>query len=150
VRGLAAALLAGPLAEARPAAALPPEAPSEDDRWFYFDAGWDQGLTYEYRQRIPGLPELEDLIGAGAEPGDEPPEAAPPHEPFHVKGRIGGSLYLDGGRLRGGAVDDGLDGAVRRARLYTRGELGYWTTTEYKFEFSLENDRFFLNDFFLR
>lgn len=150
MRGLAAALLAGLLAQARPAVALPPGVPSEDDRWFYFDAGWEQGLTYEYRQRIPGRPEIGDLIGADAEPGDEPPDAAPLREPLHVKGRIGGSLYLDGGRLRGRAVDDGLDGAVRRARLYTRGELGYWTTTEYKFEFSLENDRFFLNDFYLR
>jgi phosphate-selective porin OprO/OprP len=150
VRRLAAALLAGLLATVRSAVAAPPEASTAGDGWFYLDAGWHEGLTYEYRQRIPAVSDLGGLIRSRPEQGQESTERAAPHEPFHVKGRIGGSLYLDGGRLRGSAVEDGLDGAVRRARAYTRGEFGYRLTTEYKFEFALENDRFFLNDFYLR
>jgi phosphate-selective porin OprO/OprP len=68
-------------------------------------------------------------------------------------GRIGGSLSLDGGYLAGGpfdADDAGLAGRVRRARLYTRGELHYGRPTEYKVEFAFEGRKFFLNDFYLR
>jgi len=145
VRRLAAALtilLIAPAAEASP-----PEAAGDRDGWFSFDTGWDDGITYEYRQRIPGLAELGGFAGIEGPEAEEPEE---PHAPFHLKGRIGGSLYLDGGRLRGGALDDGLRGALRRARLYTRGDFGYWITTEYKFEFAIEKNRFFLNDFYLR
>jgi phosphate-selective porin OprO/OprP len=127
------------IAGARVAAALPPED-AETEGWFSFDVGWKEGITYEYRQRIPGLSELEIF---------EDPEAASKRR-FFVKGRIGGSLYLDGGWLGGSAVEDGIDGAVRRARLYTQGEIGYWLTTEYKLEFAVEGRRFFLNDFYLR
>lgn len=65
-------------------------------------------------------------------------------------GRIGGSLYLDGGYLGGDALDNGFDGRVRRARFFTRGTFTHWFPTEYKFEFAVESSRVFLNDFFLR
>jgi len=132
---------------ASPVAAIPPEASADAEAWTYFDVGWDSGLTYEYRQR---LPDLTSLLEAERESGAEAQQAAEPRRRFHLKGRVGGSLYLDGGVLRGSALDDGLRGAIRRARLYTSGEIGYWLTTEYKFEFSLEQKRIFLNDFYLR
>jgi phosphate-selective porin len=137
---------------AGPAAALPPEDSVAPEGWSYFHVGWDSGATYEYRQRIP------DLFGSGepAQPeADAPaPEASESpkdaHAGFHLKGRVGGSLYLDGGLLGGGGVDGGPKGAVRRARLYTSGEIGYWITTEYKFKFSLVQKSIYLNDFYLR
>jgi phosphate-selective porin OprO/OprP len=135
-----------------PAAALPPEDETAPEGWSYFHIGWDSGLTYEYRQRIPDLfetvePTQPEAEAQSPEASEQPKE---PHAPFHLKGRIGGSLYLDGGLLGGSAVDGGLRGAIRRARLYTSGEIGYWFTTEYKFEFALEQFRIFLNDFYLR
>lgn len=145
MRSFAAALVALLSMFAPPADALPPEASGADEGWTFFDAGWDGGITYEYRQRIPGLAEPESAAGT-----ETPAAGAAADRHFHLKGRIGGSLYLDGGLLRGSALDDGLEGRVRRARLYTRGELGYWLTTEYKFEFAVERSRFFLNDFYLR
>jgi phosphate-selective porin OprO/OprP len=152
VRWLAAALVSGWMLGAGPAQALPPEDGTDPEDWSTFHVGWDSGLTYEYLQRIPNLFESGAPAHpeADAEVGVVPREAPEPHRRFHLKGRVGGSLYLDGGVLGGSAVDDGPSGAIRRARLYTSGEIGYWFTTEYKFEFALERFRIFLNDFYLR
>jgi phosphate-selective porin OprO/OprP len=72
---------------------------------------------------------------------------------FALEGRIGGSLYLDGGWLAGDLFDDdddGLVGKIRRARINTRGTTRYWRTTQYKAEFAFEDGDFFLNDFYLQ
>lgn len=67
---------------------------------------------------------------------------------------MGGSFYLDGGWLALGGEDDGEDGfqgELRRARLYTKGELvrAGWPT-EYRVQFAYEAGSLFLNDFYLR
>ncbi len=126
---------------------MPPEEAPGTDGWTYYDFGWSSGFTYEYRQR---LPDLISLLDTGRESDGEAQRGAEPRHRFHLKGRVGGSLYLDGGRLGGSALDDRLAGAIRRARLYTSGEIAYWFTTEYKFEFALERRRVFLNDFYFR
>jgi phosphate-selective porin OprO/OprP len=69
---------------------------------------------------------------------------------IRLAGRIGASLYLDGGELAGDALHDGPRFEVRRARLNTRGDLLLLVHTEYKLEFALEDRDFFLNDFYLR
>lgn len=99
-----------------------------------FDLGWDRGLTYEARGHVPF-----SSLGAPAWMDD-----------VHLRGRIGGSLYLDGGWTSGTpGQGDGAEFEVRRARVYTRGVFRYAFPIEYKVEFSLENDRFLLNDFYL-
>jgi phosphate-selective porin OprO/OprP len=107
-----------------------------EESQFDFDLGWDDGVTYAYRQRLLVL----DRVGSPTWLDE-----------VAVEGRIGGSLYLDGGWVGGtGIRDDGLEGSVRRARAYTSGELHFLANTGYKFEFALDDGRFFLNDFFLR
>jgi phosphate-selective porin OprO/OprP len=100
---------------------------------FLFDLGWDHGITYRWESR------LDDLDPTGVV-GDT-----------LLEGRIGGSLYLDGGWGEGDPLsDEGFLGAVRRARLYTRGHLRRHVDTEYKFEFAVEESQVYLNDFYLR
>jgi phosphate-selective porin OprO/OprP len=137
---------------ANSSAAPPPDDAAEREEWYSFHLGWDSGLEYEYRQRIPDLLAIARPSDprADARAGEAADESVEPRRRFHLKGRVGGSLYLDGGLLGGSALENGLAGAVRRARLYTSGEIGYWITTEYKFEFALERERIFLNDFTLR
>jgi phosphate-selective porin OprO/OprP len=66
-------------------------------------------------------------------------------------GRIGGTLYLDGGHVGGDVPVEGWDAVVRRARIFTEGHLhGLVTRTEYKIELAIEDDRLLLNDFYLR
>lgn len=107
----------------------------EKERELRVDVGWDRGLTYEYKQRLLVL----DRLGGPTWIDD-----------LSVRGRVGGSLYLDAGWTRGDPVAEGFDFSVRRARLYTQGRLGYGATTEYKFEFATSDGSFFLNDFYLR
>jgi phosphate-selective porin OprO/OprP len=123
-----------PAEPAEPATEEP--APEAGEGAFDFDLGWDHGLTYEYRQRLLVL----DRLGAPTWIDE-----------VALEGRIGGSLSLDGGWVGGtGVDDDGLEGSVRRARVFTRGELHFLASTGYKFEFALDDGRFFLNDFYLR
>jgi phosphate-selective porin OprO/OprP len=135
--GLLATSLCVVMGAAGSGAEPPPAAEPEEEGAFGFDAdvGWDHGITYEYRRRLSVL----DSLGA--------PTWA---DEVALEGRIGGSLYLDGGWRGGTGFDDGLEGAVRRARLYTSGELRRWVGTEYKFEFAFDDGRFLLNDFYLR
>lgn len=133
---LLAALLLVLSGALRAAAEEEPEPPPDPQRAAEasFDLGWDRGITYDLRGHVPisrlGLPEWLDDV--------------------RMKGRIGGSLYLDGGLTgRVPDQDDGFVGKVRRARVYTRGEFQYALPIAYKFEFSIEGSRFVLNDFFL-
>jgi phosphate-selective porin OprO/OprP len=106
------------------------------ERRLVFDVGWDDGLTYEIARSLPALARYDRGLLSEVQ----------------LRGRFGGSLYLDGGWLAlAGEDDDGLEGAVRRARLYTSGELvrADWPT-EYKLQFALEDGSFFLHDFYLR
>jgi len=127
------------LAPPAPAAADPETAvgdePEAEEREIFLDFGWDDGLTYELGYRTP-IPERFDPLDLARD--------------VRLRGRVGGSLFLDVGRLGGPALDDGWDGTVRRARFLTRGELARWTATEYKVEFSLERGGFYFNDFYLR
>lgn len=119
-----------------PAGAEPPAEPQA--RRFVFDVGWDEGPTYELSRRIPSLEKYDrGLLSRVA-----------------LRGRVGGSLYLDGGWLALGENDDedaGFQGELRRARLYTKGELvrADWPT-EYRVQFAYEGGSLFLNDFYLR
>jgi len=109
-------------------------APPEQSH-FLFDLGWDRGLTYRYESHLAEV-DPTGLIGDTV-----------------LSGRVGASLYLDGGWADGGAVQDDADGwlgAVRRARFYTSGRLERWLTTDYKFEFAVERSHVYLNDFYLR
>lgn len=99
--------------------------------------GWDAGPTYELRQSMSAITRY-DPTGLV-------------NEDLLLRGRFGGSLSLDGGWLDGAPGDEsGPAGAVRRARVYTRGEFQFARPIEYKLEFALENRDFFLNDFYLR
>jgi phosphate-selective porin OprO/OprP len=122
-----ASTLAGAPVHAAEAEA-PASASDAEDR-FQYDIGWGSGLRYRYESHLGGL----DPKGVVFE------------------GRIGGSLYLDGGWGRGDPLSpEGWTATVRRAHLYTSGSIGRQLRTEYKFEFAIEDSDFFLNDFYLR
>ena len=89
--------------------------------------GWDHGIEYDV-----GLP--RSWLGPDVD----------------AEGRIGASLYLDGGHVDGNLPDEGWDAVIRRARIYSRGRLSAWLRTEYKVELALESTRLLLNDFYLR
>lgn len=129
---LLAAWAAGARAE-EPPAPIPRSRPHVS-----FDAGWDDGPTYAISRSIPALGRYDRGWLSEVE----------------VRGRIGGSLYLDGGWLALGGEDDdqgGFQGELRRARLYTQGEIVRvgWPT-EYRVQFAYEDGSLFLNDFYLR
>ena len=134
-RGLAAVLMGFALAAAaRGDDASPPDAEPAPEADVSFDLGWDRGLTYDVRRQLPisrtGLPNWLDDVS--------------------LRGRIGASLYLDGGFTAGVPDEgDGLAGEVRRARIYTSGRFQYALPIEYKVEFAVESDRVLLNDFYL-
>jgi phosphate-selective porin OprO/OprP len=112
----------------------PPDAGPEQDAALSFDLGWDHGPTYELQGRVPvsrlGAPTWLDEV--------------------HVEGRVGGSLYLDGGLTsRVPAQDDGWEAEVRKARISTKGVFEYALPIEYKVEFSVENRRFLVDNFYL-
>jgi phosphate-selective porin OprO/OprP len=111
------------LAVAAPARSEAQEGPDEA-----LDLGWDEGVTYEV-----GVP--QSWLGRGVK----------------VEGRVGGSLFLDGGHLGGDLPGEGWEGEIRRARVYTRGRLtGLLVRTEYKVELAFERSHVVLNDFYLR
>jgi len=111
------------------------EPAAEEKPRFFFDVGWDDAPTYELGQRFPLL---------------EPYAWADAAKEVRLAGRIGASLYLDGGMLAGDALPDGPRFDVRRARLNTRGALKLLVVTEYKVEVGFEDREFYLNDFYLR
>lgn len=122
-------------AEPSPEPQAEPDPEPEKESRLAVDLGWDRGITYAYRQRL----RVMDHLGAPAWVDD-----------LTIQGRVGGSLYLDGGVLGGSAsADDGLEGAVRRARLYTRGRIQGWLANEYKVEFAIDDGSFYVNDFYL-
>lgn len=100
-----------------------------------FDLGWDAGPTYSLWRSTARL-RAHDPTGWLSD--------------FELRGRVGGSLSLDGGFLDGPDGEHGLTGAVRRARLYTSGRFQIGRPIEYKFEFALEEREIFFNDFYLR
>jgi phosphate-selective porin OprO/OprP len=104
-------------------------APGEADKSFAWDlrwAGWN-GLEYELRQRVEvGGPDrlipyrlIEDRI--------------------KLKGKVGGTLAIDGAAFSTSGslpdIDDGFE--VRRARVYTIGELDLVLPLFYKLEISV-------------
>jgi phosphate-selective porin OprO/OprP len=128
------ALLSGEAREASPQPPAPAEEPPE--KTFSFDVGWDAGPIYEISHRRPRLDPIAK-IGLLSD--------------LRLRGRLGGSLYLDGGWRTVDGHDDGFRAQVRRARLYTSGTLLLRDlATEYRLQFAIEDERFLLNDFYLR
>lgn len=115
-------------------AALPASA---EEKSTHFDFGWDDGPTYQFSQSMGGISEYD-------------PTGRIIHDVL-LRGRIGGSLYLDGGRLYGFArQSDETRVEIRRARFNTRGEFTYARHTDYKVEFAYDDGSVFFNDFYLR
>jgi len=127
------AALAADSTEAIPAPA-PTPSPDDDDWGPYGSVGWDDAPTYVFGYRP--LVQRYDPTGLASE--------------LHVTGRVGGRLQLDGGVLGGAPVDDGVAGAVRRAQLWLRGDVLFHRSVAYKFGFAIEDESFYLNDFWLR
>lgn len=117
-----------------PEEAAPPDPPPQ--KRLSFDFGWDDGPTYQISRRVPRFDRIAK-VGLLSD--------------MRLRGRLGGSLYLDGGWRMVDDHDDGFEGQVRRARFYTDGTvlLRDWPT-EYRFQFAIEDGDFLLNDFYLR
>jgi phosphate-selective porin OprO/OprP len=129
---LAAALATAPAGRA---AATDPEGGEASRPRLVFDVGWDAAPTYEIGCDLP-VSQRHDPLDLTRD--------------VRLRGRVGGSLFLDGGHLGGSALDDEWRFLVRKLRLLTRGDLLRWVDTQYKFEFAVDDGRFFLNDFYLR
>lgn len=116
-----------PTSDTRPAEAQPPE-----ERSFTWDLSWGgwNGLQYEVRQRVS--------IGG--------PDQLIPYqlidERVGLKGRIGAKLAIDGAAFFTTSglsdIDNGVE--VRRARLYTIGEIYLIFPLYYKVEISYVGD----------
>jgi phosphate-selective porin OprO/OprP len=112
-----------------------PAAATEEKRPFDWDIHWDQGLRYELGRHVS--------VGGADRP-------IPYHlldDEIKLQGKIGGKLAIDGA----GFVTEGLrpiDGNVllRRARLYTTGDLSLLVPMFYKFEVSVVNQEFLLEE----
>jgi phosphate-selective porin OprO/OprP len=123
-------------ARAQPAQPQARDPTREADAELEVDLGWDRGITYAWRHWLPYL----DRFGSAGWADD-----------LVLEGRIGGSLYLDGGWLAGVLdEDEGFTGEIRRARLYTAGKFEWGVRTDYKVELAFEDGRVLLNDFYLR
>ena len=111
----------------------PPPAPQSRLR---LHAAWPEGITYEIRKTSPAL------RGTGFSYFDD----------VYVLGRAGARLDIDGAVFAAerslSGFDDGVE--VRRARFYLLGDFRLGFPLAYKFEFSVEDRRFFLNDFYVR
>lgn len=122
--------------EVAPAPELAP-APDPSRRTFRVHAGWPEGITYEVAYWR----------------STEVDEGAPfTLQEVHLKGRVGVRLDIDAAAF---AVESSLpqfddDIAVRRARFYLLGDFRLGLPLAYKFEFSVEGSRVFVNDFYLR
>lgn len=108
--------------------------PSPPSSW---SISWNNGLEYQITRLIPAELILHQNL----------PQLVPK---FDLKGRVGGSLFLDGGYLTGlESQSDEVSGAVRRARIFTVGTYqGIWKY-DYKLQFAFERERFIFNDFYL-
>jgi phosphate-selective porin OprO/OprP len=100
---------------------------------------WDDGLRFELRRLVPGLPG----------PGWLPPEIQDGH-PL-VSGTVGVKLQVDGAAYRAdrGLPDVSSDVEVRRGRVFAEGELFFLRPIIFKVEFGVTTDSVFLNDFYV-
>lgn len=115
---------------------VPAATPEETKRAFDWDLHWDRGVHYVLRQRV-AVGVLDQLI---------PYRLL--HEEIALQGKIGGKLAVDGAAFvtQGGLgpIDDGIQ--LRRARLYTTGDLFLVFPIFYKFEVSIVNQDVFLEE----
>jgi phosphate-selective porin len=135
---LALALLAS-LAAPRGAGAgegdeAPAPEPSDVENSFEWNFRWEDGPVYEMWVLTPELQE-QDRIGITRDLG--------------VVGRIGGSLFLDGGFVSGEGLGNSWNVDLRRLRIETLGHVSHWLETDYKVSFGFEKDKAYLNDFWL-
>jgi hypothetical protein len=135
VRAVALATVLGVLLAIPGPAGAQDEAPASTrgaEKSFTWGLGWDGwgGLQYEVRQRVS--------VGG--------PDQVIPYrlidERVGLKGRIGGKLAIDGGAFFTTGdlsdLDNGVE--VRRARLYTTGEIYLVVPISYKLEISYVGD----------
>lgn len=135
---LALALLAS-LAALQPAGAeegdeAPAPEPPDVENSLEWSFRWDDGPVYEVWVLTPQL-QSGGRLGLTKDLG--------------VVGRIGGSLFLDGGFVSGEGLGDFWDVELRRLRIETLGHVSHWLETDYKVSFGVERDKVYLNDFWL-
>jgi phosphate-selective porin OprO/OprP len=111
--------------------------PGLSRRTFRVDAGWPEGITYEFAYRR-------------SEHVDE--DARFTLDEVHLEGRVGLRLDIDAAGFVGDSSLPPFDGGieVRRARFYLLGDFRLGLPLAYKVEFSIEGSSVFLRDFYLR
>ena len=128
---LALVLLAAPRAKGDE---VPAAEPPDIKRGLELNFRWDEGPVYELWVLTPQL-DSEDRLGIVRDLG--------------VVGRIGGSLFLDGGFVSGEGLGNSWDADVRRARIETYGHVSHWLETDYKFAVGFEKNKVYVNDFWV-
>jgi len=138
---LAIALVLTPWARANAGEDIEPQAAnvSGEKKAFIWDIHWDQGLRYELKQAVsvggPDRPIPYRLLG----------------EEVILKGKFGGKIAVDGAAYQTHGdldpIDDGIQ--LRRARLYTTGDLFLFVPMFYKFEVSVVNKEFLLEEAYI-
>jgi phosphate-selective porin OprO/OprP len=127
---IALLLLAATVAAAEEPAATAPRSALR------FNIGWPEGITYEFRKVTPSL-------------GDQ--RLLSPLENVYLIGRVGARLDIDAAAFAVHSLPDFDNGiAARRVRFYLLGDFSLGLPLGYKFEFSIEGRKAFLNDFYIR
>lgn len=135
VRACAALIL---LAFAGGAVAQEPDpTPEAAASQLHFRVGWPEGIVYEVRKASPALHDVGPLSW---------------FEEVYLRGRVGVRLDVDGAAF---LADESLsdfndDVTLRRARFYLLGAFRFGVPLAYRFEFSIEGSRVYLNDFYVR
>jgi len=108
--------------------------PADEANAFEWRFAWDDAPTYELWVLTPEL-QQGDKLGIVKDLG--------------LVGRIGASLFLDYGFVSGDGIGNSWDIELRRLRIETTGRFSYGLETWYKISFGAEENKIYLNDFWL-
>jgi phosphate-selective porin len=106
----------------------------------------DTGNHVEWRFAWDGAPSYEVwLLTQRLQEGDKLGLV----KDFGIVGRLGGSVFFDGGFTSGPGLGNDWDVILRRLRVETYGKISYGFDTRYKISLGAEDGKFYLNDFWM-
>ncbi|HTO52919.1 MAG TPA: porin [Myxococcota bacterium] len=121
-------------AEETPPDSAPAPEPAETHNDVEWRFAWDGAPTYEVWVLTP---EVQQNAKLGLV------------KDFGIVGRVGASLFLDWGFVSGDEIGNSWNVELRRLRIETLGKISYGLDTSYKISFGAEEQKIYLNDFWL-